>query len=311
MSDRRRQRLLVAVLLGCVVAVATAIAVSAGASDFRFWHTGARLLLDGTNPYPLRPGNPAWPMPDPLFYPLPALLVTAPLVWMPVHIAAGLVLGLSSGALAWFLTETGWHKLWFFASPGFLMAVEIGQWTPTLCLAAFVPWLGALLAVKPNLGLPLFVWRPSRTAVVGGTVLVLLSFLVMPRWPLAWLTNVRLLDSHPAPLFTWRGAWLWLALLRWRSADARFLLVSAAVPQLLFFSDQLPLALLARTRREAGMVAFVGLLAWLAWYAGLSGADRYVAKAAPYVLAGVYLPALIMVLRRSDSRDAAPASPAV
>lgn len=293
------QRLLVSVAIGLLAASATGTMVSAGASDFRFWHHATSLLWTGQNPYPLRPGDPAWPLPDPLFYPLPTLLVSTPFVHLPAWMAAALVLGASSGGLAWCLSRAGWHRLWFFAHPGFLMALSVGQWTPTLCLAAMVPSLGFLLSVKPNLGGPLFFWRPSRAALVGGIVLLAVSFVVMPSWVADWRTNLALLDKHPAPLFTWQGAWLWIAVLRWRSADARLLLMTAAVPQLLFFADQLPLALVARSRKESAWLAFIGLLAWLAWYASLHGPERYVPRAAPFVLAGLYAPALLLILRRA------------
>jgi hypothetical protein len=298
-----RQRVIIACALGIAVFVATAFSLHDNESDYRGWHLGAQLLLQGIDPYPLRESSPLWPFADPLFYPLPTLLVAAPLAWMPVELAGGTVLGLSSAGLAWLLSREGWHRLWFFASPGFVMAVEVGQWTPTICLAVLVPWLGALLVVKPNLGGPLFLWRPTWKAAAGGLLLLLVAFAIMPHWPIAWWRNLQLLESHPAPLFTWQGAWLWLAIIRWRSADARLLLISAAAPQLLFFADQLPLALLSRTRREVLATTGCGMVSWLAWYAGLQGGDLYVVRAAPFVLAGVYLPALVMVLRREASSD--------
>lgn len=297
-APARERRGLTAVGVGLLVALLAWQATQGGESDFQFWHEGARLLLSGVDPYQLRPGDARWTPPDPLFYPLPTLLIAAPLASLPLGVAAAVVLGLSSAGLSWMLSREGWHRLWFFATPGFVLAVEVGQWTPTLCLAALVPWLGALLVVKPNVGGPLFLWRPAWQAVAGGLVLLTVAFVIMPRWPLAWLKNLQLLESHPAPLFTWQGAWLWLALLRWRNADARFLLISAAAPQLLFFADQLPLALLARSRREVLATTACGLVSWLAWYASLHEGDLYVLRAAPFVLVGVYFPTLVMVLRR-------------
>jgi hypothetical protein len=130
--------------------------------------------------------------------------------------------------------------------------------------------------------------------------MLVVSLVVLPRWPVEWWHNLGTLEKHPAPLFTWQGAWLWLAVLRWRRADARLLLAMAAAPQLLFFADQLPLFLLARTRREGAVMALISLCAYLGWYASLNGPDFYVARAAPFVLGGVYLPALILVMRRAD-----------
>lgn len=296
----RTHRSIVALVLGFAVAVATWDAMRGNISDFRFWHLGARLLLDGIDPYAMRPGDAAWPLPDPLYYPLPTLLATLPLTGLSVPVAAALVLGASSALLAWVLSRDGWFRLWFFASPGFIMAVQLGQWTPVLCVAALVPSLGALLLVKPNLGGPLFLWRPTVPAAVGCTLLLALSLAIMPGWPVAWRDNLAFLTKHPAPLFTRQGAFLWLALLRWRSPDARLLLITAAAPQLLFFSDQLPLMLVARSRRELAGAAAAGLMAWIIWYASVHDGAQQVSRAAPFVLTGIYLPALaIVLLRRS------------
>lgn len=293
-----RARVVVALLIGLASGVAAAYAARGGASDFRAWHIGAQLLLSGTDPYTVPPGSALWPFAEPLYYPLPALLVAAPVASIPLPLAAGLLIGASSAVLAWWLTASAWWTLWLFATPSFLMVIELGQWSPAVILGVAIPWLGALLAVKPNLGAALFVWRPSWRAVAMATAVGALSLLILPHWPAEWLHNLGTLEKHPAPLFSWRGAWLWLALLRWRSRDARLLLGMAAVPQLLYFADQLPLFLLARSRTQAAGMAFAALLAWLAWYAGLGGADFYVAKAEWYVLVGVYLPALVLVLRR-------------
>ena len=91
-----------------------------------------------------------------------------------------------------------------------------------------------------------------------------------------------------------------LAILRWRRPEGRLLFAMACVPQLLFFADQLPLYLATSNRRDSALVALTALIAFLVWYARLHTGVNYVNEAAPYVLGAVYLPLLILVLRRPN-----------
>ncbi len=292
-----------AVLLGIAAGLFAAWNVRGDNSDFRAWWQASRLWMDGVDPYLVPLSSTQWPWSDPLFYPGPAVLLSVPFGWLTLPAAAGVFIGGSSAALAWLLSASGWWRLWFFASPAFIMAVEFGQWSPAICLAALVPAVGWLAAAKPNLGAAVLVWRLSPLAIVLAIAVTLLSVVVMPTWPGEWMANLAKLEKHPAPLFTPSGCWLLVALVRWRRADARLLLGMAAVPQLLFFADQLPLYLLARSRRDASFQVTSGLVAYLLWFAPLRDGDLYVLAAAPYVLFGVYAPALLLVLFRPNEGD--------
>ncbi len=122
-------------------------------SDFEFWWRASRVLLEGGDPYQRLENTAGWPLPDRLFYPMPALLVTIPVAWMSLPLADGVLLGLASAVLAWVLSREGWGRLWIFATPSFVMALKVGQWSPVLVVAALVPTLGWLAAIKPTLGL--------------------------------------------------------------------------------------------------------------------------------------------------------------
>ena len=139
-------------------------------------------------------------------------------------------------------------------------------------------------------------------ALVGCAAFGLVSLVVLPRWPLEWLEAVRTLPGHPAPALAMRGAGLvlLLAVLRWRLPEARLLLVMACVPQLLLFADQLPLWLVARTRQELLLLSGSSMIGFALWFAMLPPGEPDVLAATPYVLAFVYLPALVMVLRRPN-----------
>lgn len=302
----RRSRAQIAALVGIAAGLFAAWNVLGENSDFRAWWQGSRLLIAGVDPYLVPVASAQWPWSTPLFYPAPALLMAAPFAVLPLPVAAGIFFALAAGALAWTLSAHGWWRLWLLGTPSFIMAVEVGQWSPAICLAALVPALGWLAAAKPNLGAAALMLRVSPRAIALAVAITVASVAVLPAWPAEWMANLARLEAHPAPLFTPAGCWLAVALLRWRCREARLLLAMAVVPQLLFFADQLPLYLVARSRREAMLQVAPALIAFLLWFVQLRTGDLYVIAAAPYVLAGVYLPALLVVLSRPNVGDVPP-----
>lgn len=297
-----RARLVAAVLFGLAAACYTAacLATRATPSDFEVWWQATRLWLHGVDPYRVGPGMAGWPFDGWLFYPMPALLATVPVAPLPMWGAGALLMGASVGTLAWALAREGWWRLWLLASPGGVMACKLGQWSPALLAAALLPSLGALAMTKPTLGVAMLAYRLDRRAMVLALVALLASVLAMPAWPREWLANLARIEGHLPPILSWTGAPLALALLRWRRAEARLLVAMACVPQLLFFADQLAVGMVAANAREQKMLSACGLAAWTLWLFRVQPGDLYVLAAAPYVLAGVYLPALVLVLRRPN-----------
>jgi hypothetical protein len=277
-------------------------ATRAGATDFEFWWRATRLLVAGSDPYAARPNTAGWPLRDRLFYPGPALILTWPFAGLALRSAFVAWSGLGGAVLAWGLARSGRAVLPIILSVPFVVAVRLGQWSPWLTAAALVPAFGAVLAAKPTLGAALFGARPSRAAFIGGVVVVLASLAWLPAWPFAWLENVRHVTAeHRPPITRPLGLVLLLALLRWRHAEARLLLLYACVPQLLLFADQLPLLLVARQRVEALALWGASWIAFAYWFLPLPPwNDATTSTAEPYVLAGVYIPALLLVLRRPN-----------
>ena len=297
-----RQRLLVAAAIGILSGVVAFLLHGRQGfwPDSVFPWAAARHLISGRDPYLALPGGLAEPFESPLLYPLTTVLMVVPLAGLSLPGAGGILMGLSAMLLAFVVTRSGWHRLWMLASAPFVMAISLGQWSPLVTVAALEPALGALVTLKPNIGLAAFAYRPSRRTIIASLIVFALTLIVLPSWPVEWLRAVRSLPGHPAPILIGRGAGLvlLLAALRWRSPEGRLLLVSACVPQLPLFADQLPLLLTARTRSE--LVALTGLsqIGFILWFALLRGGDIDVRAAAPYVLVLMFLPALALVLRR-------------
>ena len=305
----RRARIVVGLVVGFASGV-LAFAFHARpepAPDFIYPWTAARMLVAGGNPYTTLPGGMAHPFEAPLLYPLPAVLVTVPLAPLSLPVAVAVFMGISSLLLAYALSRDGWDRMVLFVSTPFILAIALGQWSPLLTAAALLPSLGFLAIAKPNLGLALTIYRPSLPGLIGCALLLALSMLVLPTWPHDWARSLSLdhqSGTHLAPIATPLGFVLALALLRWRRPETRLLLAMACVPQLLFFYDQLPLMLVAETRQERYALAASSGAAFLAWMV-LGHGSAAEAKVAEWcVMLGIYLPCLIMTLRRPNEADA-------
>jgi hypothetical protein len=72
----------------------------------------------------------------------------------------------------------------------------------------------------------------------------------------------------------------------------------ACSPQNAFFYDQLPLMLIPRTRNELMIIALISQ------FAALLAPDQ-TADRAPDMIAGLYLPSLVLVLLRTNAHEEA------
>jgi hypothetical protein len=295
-------RLAAAVLIGLGSALFTAFTFARpeASPDFDFWWRGARMLLDGGNPYHTTPNTPEWPLDGPLFYPLPTLLLTVPLARLPLRIAGAVFMGLSGGLLAWLVSRVGHWRLWLFGTASYFRACKLGQWSPLIVAVAFLPTAGFLAAMKPNLGIAILAYWPTWRALGGCIAVGLLSFLILPSWLADWHSIIASLPGHPAPVVTTGGPILLLALLKWRRPEARLLLVMACVPQVLFWADQLPLFLIPRTKGEMKALVFWGALSFFAWDIWFAPYPVHILAREPFVFCSIYIPCLIMVLRRPN-----------
>lgn len=277
-------------------------------SDLNQNLAGARALLAGENPYQVagREGGFFYP----LLYPLPALLVIAPLAPLPPDIGRALFAALSAAVFAVAALRYGRGLPPAILSACFLKAVVQGQLSPLLVAAVSLPWLGAVWPAKPAVAFAVAAVHGSRRALAGAALMLLLSLLLRPMWIGDWISAVREYNIAVAPVQQPGGFLLLGALWRWRRPEARVLAALACAPHTIAFYDELPLFLIPRTKWEGYGLATLSLVAafvggWL--FPRYVGVPLEVNLAArwPVMFVCLYLPALVMVLRPDPGREVA------
>jgi hypothetical protein len=283
------------------------------AGDFTYWWRAARVLLDGQSPYAVIQPTGGYPFQGRFVYPLPAALAALPFAALaPVHALAAFS-AVSGGLLAWAVTRNGYRHLPLFLSPAYLWCAAAGQWGALLMAAALTPALGWVATVKPTLGLAMLAYRPSRLAVGLCALVGVVSLAVRPGWVMEWLaTTAQERGNYDVPLTAFvAGPLILAALLRWRRPEARLLVLMACVPQSFFFYDQVPLWLVPATFWESALLTGLAWAARLAY--GAAAAPLIAATprdfppvpvlaeiAKPIVVAMLYLPCALFVLRRPN-----------
>jgi hypothetical protein len=284
------------------------------------WH-GSRAILRGIDPYSVVGPGLDYAIEFPLYYPLPAMLAFLPFALLPLELARLLFTFLSAGLLAYAITADGWHRLPLFVSGSYIGALASVQWSPLLTAAFLLPWLGPMLLLKPNIGFAIAASSPARGlltwCVLGGGALVILSLLLQPSWPAHWLGLVRSAPHFTPPVLLPGGFIVLVALTRWRRPEARLLVALACVPHTTLVYETLPLMLIPRTWKEAFLLASLSFTAMLlqALFDSRIGTlepgvlvafQGWVTVAGMLLVALVYLPATLLVLRRPNEGDLPP-----
>ncbi len=294
-----------AALLGAFIAVRTfwgSPLWTPGPDIDQAWFS-ARSILHGRDPYALV--GPEHGNAFRLFYPLTVAVIALPLAPLPLDPARLLFVTATAGLLGY---AFGKHRpeLWptFLGIP-FVIACRSAQWSPLLTSAMLLPALGFVAAAKPTLGTAMLAGSRSRraalTLIAGCLIVLVLSLMLDPRWPLKWRDALST-SQHFRPLLVHPGGWLMLLLLfYWRDPDARLVLALSIVPITGPFYDVLPAVLVARTWQQSALLAVCTSVAWLVGaYVGPDASDfaHLVWVNANAVLWAGLMPAAALVLWR-------------
>ncbi|HSQ04809.1 MAG TPA: hypothetical protein VLN59_12280 [Burkholderiales bacterium] len=302
-----RTRVLIAALFAGVAGAITwrsQYVVHALGGDYLMLWRAAHIVLDGGDPYRLMWWMKLPALHTPFNYPLPGVGMGLPFVWLRPQNAAIAFVTCSAGLLGFALTRDSFARVPILLSIPFIFAAQLSQTSLLILALGLVPAAAGLTVMKPNIGLALFSWRPhNRTVVVGG-ILLLGTVIISPSWPAEWIVLVRTSPTHHAPIAT-GGIVALVALLRWRRPEARLLVAMALIPHGLYFYDELPLWLVAATRREAVILTVMSWVGWFGWLAMSNGSGGpHLRDAAPWIVASLYAPCAIMILLRPNESEA-------
>lgn len=291
-----RKRIIVAVAIGVAGGLLCRLWLTRlhiGAGDFNWAVWAAQDLLAHRNPYK-RPMQ---------LYPLTCSLFGLPFVWMRAENAGATFYGISSGLMAFGLSRDGFRRLYVFFSYPYWAGLITAQWTPVIVASTFLPFLLPATLAKPQIGLPVLLTKSTWRGLLATAMVVVLSFAILPRWPWLWIGNFHLYARF-IPLLVFPGPLLVLALLRWRSRDARLLFLMAAMPQRWFY-DQLILYVIPKSWREMSTTVF---LSWAVgiwrWY----HVPNSFTQVGRWSVLFFYLPMLAVVLMRDSRTQARPES---
>ena len=294
-------RVLVALVFALVAAVVSWRAqyiAHAGGSDHVILYKAAKILLSGGDPYQLGKLDRSHAVFWRFFYPLPGIALGLPFVWLTPENAAIAFVACSALLLGFAATRDGFHRVPMLFSVPFLAVAQLAQSTALILALSLIPATRALSMLKPNLGLAVFAWKPAWRNVLIAAAIFLGSALLWPSWPRSWLVSAGSSPAHHAPALVGIGGIALLSILRWRRPEGRLLFAMTIIPHGLYFYDELPLWLVADTRREAMLLSVTSWLGWLAWNATSVGPS--IPDSSPWSVASLYLPALVILLRRPN-----------
>jgi hypothetical protein len=292
--------------LALLLSLARTLNEPARPTDLDQWYHAARAMLAGKNPYdvvgPAREFDWGWP----LHYPLSTVLLTMPLTLFSAPVARVCFSTIGGSILGWALGKDHFRRIGLVLSAAFIIAVSRNQWSLFITAAFFVPVAVLFLAAKPNMALAyvagLRSWRQARWLLGVGAVVVAVSLMARPSWPMEWLGALRQMEYVVAPVMRPYGALSLLALLKWRRADARIFLALVCVPQTPSLYDLLPLFVVMRTPREVGLLSSLTYVLFLAIVVigPFPSFDRYAYSLGNLATFIIYFPVMIMLLRRPN-----------
>ncbi len=301
-TPRRLGRALAALGIGLFAATAAWLASHRpgfGTPDFQWWWLTARAVLDGQNPYAVVPN--AIDAQFQFYNPLPAAVLAIPFAFVRPDVGLALFSGVSAAVLAFAATRRSFDPLVMFLSASFAHTIVMGQWSLLLTAALFAPSLAFIGSAKPNIGVAIIAALASWRVALAMLAFAVFTVILRPSWPMEWFAVVKTSTYHFSPITIPGGFLLLLAALKWRRPEARLVAALAVVPQSPFVYEAMPAFFVPRSRTEfyALVIGSDVALGIYAYFRGVAPAEFFRINGLAVVLC-VYLPALVMVLRRPN-----------
>lgn len=307
----RRQRVSAAIavaLIATALLYASFLENPARHTDFSNAWFGARMMLQGMNPYPLLGPGRVFDMPYPLLYPASSFVAIAPFALLSEKTASLVFTALSVGLMTYGITLNGWHRMPMIASAAFMDSVLAAQWTIVMTAALFLPWLAIVTPAKPQTGLPILAaQRSSRAlaaALAAAALLILISLVLLPGWPAEWLAIIRTADYVRSPIANPAGVLVIPVLLRWRRPEAWLVFLSACLPQTFMWYGALTLLAIAATYRQAIAISGMSTGGYLfATYLVYAGVPRVGPLSWIIYISTTFWPCVWVILRRPNEGE--------
>ena len=304
----RVQRIVFAVVIGVMAALYAWAGFQSGRihSDFGMVWFGARALLQHTDPYSLVGPGRAFDYEWPLIYPATALVAAIPFTPLSERLATIVFVALSAGLLAFGITRDGWQRIPIFATVAFITSARLGQWSILFTASIFFAPLSILSCAKPQASLPILAGTTDKRALwfalIGALLLIALSFLLLPGWAASWIAAIQKTSSMEPPIMRIGGPLLLLTLFRWRRPESWLLLTLAVLPQSWGWYNTLPLFVIPKSFGESVLLAATALAG--SWFADNAlnpqSVDSLTRSVGAVIVFTIYLPAMILILRRSN-----------
>jgi hypothetical protein len=276
-------------------------------SDFQLVWFGATALLHGADPYVLVGPGKMFNLEFPLLYPATAFIVAMPFALLSDASATMAFIFVSTFLMAYGITADGWHRLPIFGSIAFLSSVLLGQWSMVMTAALYLPWVAIIASAKPQASLPIVASSTTRTtawaAAVGSLVVLAVSLLFLPKWPIEWWKLIQASPHLSAPIMRFGGPAILLVLLRWRRPEAWLVLFLACMPQTSYPYNVLMLLTLARTYREACILSILSTAGSVPMLGTSTHDFEGLRIMGDLMVASAYLPATILILRRPNKGE--------
>jgi len=171
-----------------------------------------------------------------------------------------------------------------------------------MAAALLPPAFRSLAFLKPSIGIASYIYKPNIRAITIILIVVCLSLLIIPLWPVDWL--IAMLSSgnrYISPLLYPGGFLLLLSLISIKRREGRTLFAMSVVPRHAYWYDGVLLWLMPRNFKHSLALSILGWVAYFIWKGKFSNNFELTSKLNASIIwqfLFMYIPVLIMVIYR-------------